>query len=73
MALRGDDRRYRILNYIASYIGFNGYGPSIREIAWNLDSSSTSIQYHVDRLVKDGRLTRQGHMSRTLRLGELCP
>lgn len=43
-----------------------GYPPTRREIAQELEGGVTTVQYHVDKLVEDGRLTRYPRIARGL-------
>jgi repressor LexA len=63
------DRQKRMLEFIQRYTGDNGYPPSIREIGEAADISSTSVvNYNLNRLVDEGYLTRDQNVSRGLRL-----
>lgn len=60
--------RNRIYAYILSYQERGHYAPSVRDICLAMGLKSTStVQGHIDRMVRDGLLSkREGH-SRTLR------
>jgi repressor LexA len=63
------DRQKRMLEFIQRFSGENGYPPSIREIGEAADISSTSVvNYNLNRLVEEGYLTRDQNVSRGLRL-----
>ncbi|OAH61931.1 hypothetical protein [Domibacillus aminovorans] len=63
------ERRQKIFDYICSYIEQNNYSPSVREIGKHVGLVSTStIQWHLDRLRADGYVTWQDGKPRTLRL-----
>jgi repressor LexA len=63
------DRQKRMLDFIQRFTGDNGYPPSIREIGEAADISSTSVvNYNLNRLVEEGFLTRDQNVSRGLRL-----
>jgi repressor LexA len=63
------DRQKRMLEFIQRFTGENGYPPSIREIGEAADISSTSVvNYNLNRLVEEGFLTRDQNVSRGLRL-----
>jgi repressor LexA len=65
------DRQKRMLEFIQRFSGENGYPPSIREIGEAADISSTSVvNYNLNRLVEEGYLTRDQNVSRGLRLTE---
>lgn len=49
--------RKKILKYITAYIQTHGYSPSVREIGEAVGlSSSSSVQNHIQRMIKDGTL-----------------
>jgi repressor LexA len=63
------DRQKRMLEFIQRFTADNGYPPSIREIGDAADISSTSVvNYNLNRLVDEGFLTRDQNVSRGLRL-----
>ena len=63
------DRQKRMLDFIQRFTVDNGYPPSIREIGDAADISSTSVvNYNLNRLVDEGFLTRDQNVSRGLRL-----
>jgi repressor LexA len=63
------DRQKRMLDFIQRFTADNGYPPSIREIGDAADISSTSVvNYNLNRLVDEGFLTRDQNVSRGLRL-----
>jgi repressor LexA len=65
------DRQKRILDFIQRFSADNGYPPSIREIGEAAGISSTSVvNYNLNRLVDEGYLTRDQNVSRGLRLTE---
>ncbi len=65
------DRQKRMLEFIQRFTASNGYPPSIREIGDAADISSTSVvNYNLNRLVDEGFLTRDQNVSRGLRLTE---
>ncbi len=65
------DRQKRILEFIQRFSAENGYPPSIREIGQAAGISSTSVvNYNLNRLVDEGYLTRDQNVSRGLRLTE---
>jgi repressor LexA len=61
-------RREQIVKFIQSYVEANGYAPSRREIADAIDSDVTSIQWHIDILVREGILRRAPGVSRGISL-----
>ena len=60
-------KQLEILEYINEKIELDGRAPSIREIgaAVNLKSTS-SVQYHLDNLVKKGLLSKKANQSRSI-------
>lgn len=63
------DRQRRMLDFILSFSGESGYPPSIREIGRAVDISSTSVvNYNLNRLVEEGYLDRDQNVSRGIRL-----
>lgn len=63
------DRQKRMLDFIQRFTADSGYPPSIREIGEAADISSTSVvNYNLNRLVDEGFLTRDQNVSRGLRL-----
>lgn len=58
-----------IYEFIANHITSVGYAPTIREIAAGVGlSSSSTVQGHIDKLEKDGRITRLKDRSRTIQI-----
>jgi repressor LexA len=58
-----------MLDFIQRFTADSGYPPSIREIGEAADISSTSVvNYNLNRLVEEGFLTRDQNVSRGLRL-----
>ncbi|MFQ5942716.1 MAG: transcriptional repressor LexA [Anaerolineales bacterium] len=65
------DRQIKMLDFIRMFSLQNGYPPSIREIGEAVDISSTSVvNYNLNRLVEQGYLDRDQNVSRGLRLTE---
>jgi repressor LexA len=63
------DRQRRMLSFIQRFTSDNGYPPSIREIGKAVGISSTSVvNYNLNRLVDEGLLDRDQNVSRGLRL-----
>jgi repressor LexA len=64
-------RQRAILEYIQEFLSENGYPPTIREIGAAVGISSTSVvNYNLNRLVAMEYLTREKDVSRGLRLAE---
>ena len=65
------DRQRKILDFIRMFGLQSGYPPSIREIGKAVGISSTSVvNYNLNRLVEQGHLDRDQNVSRGLRLTE---
>jgi repressor LexA len=65
------DRQRRILDYIQQFTVESGYPPSIRQIGKAVGISSTSVvNYNLNRLVEEGYLDRDQNVSRGIRLTE---
>ncbi len=65
------DRQSRMLDYIQDFSTENGYPPSIRQIGAAVGISSTSVvNYNLNRLVEEGYLHRDQNVSRGIRLSE---
>lgn len=63
------DRQRRMLDFIATFTEESGYPPSIREIGKAVNISSTSVvNYNLNRLVEEGYLDRDQNVSRGIRL-----
>jgi repressor LexA len=63
------DRQRRILDHIQDFAVKNGYPPSIRQIGKAVGISSTSVvNYNLNRLVEEGYLDRDQKVSRGIRL-----
>ena len=60
-------KQLEILEYINEKIETDGQAPSIREIAAAVSLRSTSsVQYHLDNLVKKGLLSKKANQSRSI-------
>ncbi|MBN2555601.1 MAG: repressor LexA [Anaerolineales bacterium] len=65
------DRQRKILDYIQDFTLETGYPPSIREIGNAVGITSTSVvNYNLNRLVEEGYLGRDQNISRGIRLTE---
>ena len=61
--------RYGVLIALAAYIQENGYCPSIRELAEELDvRSHSSVHFHLDSLHNEGFLVRRPRKARSWEL-----
>jgi repressor LexA len=58
-----------MLAFIEEFVGDNGYPPTIREIGHACEIPSTSVvNYNLNRLEREGYITREGKVSRGIRL-----
>jgi repressor LexA len=65
------ERQSRMLDFIHKFSTESGYPPSIREIGKAVGISSTSVvNYNLNRLVESGYLDRDQNVSRGIRLTE---
>lgn len=71
------DRQKEILDFIEDFVRENGYPPAIRDIQRGLKISSTSVvAYNLNALKDKGLLSRNGKVSRGIRLtsrGDAAP
>ena len=62
-------RRREILDFISETIQERGYPPTVREIGAEIGlKSSSSVHYHLKTLEKKGFITRDGSLTRALRV-----
>jgi repressor LexA len=65
------ERQRRMLEFIEKFSNQSGYPPSIREIGKAVGISSTSVvNYNLNRLVDEGYLDRDQNVSRGIRITE---
>jgi len=65
------ERQRNMMDFIEKFSTESGYPPSIREIGKAVGISSTSVvNYNLNRLVEEGYLDRDQHVSRGIRLTE---
>jgi repressor LexA len=63
------DKQQRILQFIEDFIEEHDYPPTVRDIQYGCDISSTSVvKYNLDRLSEGGYLSRDSEVSRGLAL-----
>jgi len=63
--------RLRILNFIRNFLQERGYAPTVRDIAKGCGISTSSVvQYHLNRLEKGGYIHRDPEVFRSIRLAE---
>jgi repressor LexA len=64
-------RRRQILDFITTTIEERGYPPTVREIGAEIGlKSSSSVHYHLRVLEEEGYLTRDGSLTRALRVSD---
>lgn len=67
-------RQQAMLEFITGFIEESGYPPTIREIGKACGISSTSVvNYNLNKLERDGYLARDREVSRGLRLSDALP
>jgi SOS-response transcriptional repressor LexA len=54
------------LSYIVSYKDAWGVAPSVRNIAGSMNRSTSTVQYQLDKLEAEGKITRFQHMARSI-------
>jgi len=60
-------KQIEILDYINTKLEIDGQSPSIREIAAAVNLKSTSsVQHHLDNLIKKGLLSKRANLSRSI-------
>ncbi|MEN6482624.1 MAG: transcriptional repressor LexA [Anaerolineaceae bacterium] len=63
------ERHRKIMEYLTTFIDENGYSPSIRQIGDSINVKSTSlVDYYLNQLEEQGYLSREGHISRSIRV-----
>ena len=68
------ERHKKILTFLSQFQDNNGYSPSIREIGDSINVKSTSlVDYYLNQLEEMGFITREGHVSRSIRLLKPLP
>ena len=68
------DKQKNILNFINIFVEKNGYAPSVREICAGVGLKSTStVQYHLEKLINSGYLQKNYKKSRALILNSQIP
>jgi SOS-response transcriptional repressor LexA len=60
--------RANILRFITTYIGRNGYGPTVREIAAGVGTVPSNVQRHVVALARAGKIVKRWRRARSIRL-----
>ncbi len=66
---RGAEKRDAIIAFVGRFVAEHGYSPSVREIAAACGVKSPSVaEFHVERLARDGRISRRPGIARSIRL-----
>ena len=64
-------KQQRILTFVSEFIAERGYPPTVRDIQFGCDISSTSVvDYNLNILVQQGHLRRDAEVSRGIGLNE---
>lgn len=59
----------KVYQFIKNYIEENGFSPSVRELCQGVGFSSTATaQYHIKKLISEGKITLSGAKNRTITL-----
>jgi SOS-response transcriptional repressor LexA len=67
-------KQQAILDYIRDHLELHGYPPTVREAGKHVGISSTSVvNYHLDALVRAGRISRAFGISRGIDLVDTVP
>ena len=57
----------KILGFIIDWVAARGFPPTVREISKAFGWTTTAnVQQHIERMQRDGLVTRQSGMARTL-------
>ena len=68
------DKTQQTYEFIVSFMERNNYPPTVREICSNLNLDSTSSAvYHLKKLEKMGKITRDGNKNRAIELTDRQP
>jgi repressor LexA len=63
------ERHRRIMEFLTAFQEQNGYSPSIRQIGDHISVKSTSlVDYYLNQLEQMGYITREGRVSRSIRV-----
>lgn len=63
------ERHRKIMHFLSKFQGQNGYSPSIRQIGEAIGVKSTSlVDYYLKQLEEMGKIERDAHVSRSIRL-----
>ncbi len=60
MSEAGDEVRERMMGFIEAHLTQHGYFPTLRQVGAGVGLSSTNtVDHHLSRLVKEGRLIKR--------------
>lgn len=69
MTRQRNDRADMVVDAIREFSSQHGYPPSVRDLVALTGLASTgAVQYHLDGLVAEGRVARDPHINRSLRV-----
>lgn len=68
---RGEQQRRKITQFVTDFTQRHGYGTSVREIGKGVGLAPTTVQYHVEELIKAGKLRRAPGKARTIQPADL--
>lgn len=71
--MANDGTMEAIFKFICEYSALYGYGPSLREIATACFMSKPNVYRYLDRLERDGRITRDPGRARSINIVTPCP
>ena len=64
-------RRQDILDFISNFVEDKGYAPTVRDIMWGCNISSTAVvQHHLKILEREGYISRDPEVSRSITLAD---
>jgi repressor LexA len=60
--------RQRILDFISDFLAAHHYPPTVAEIATGTGKVKSVVQHHLNRLERDGQITRTRRSPRSIKL-----
>ena len=66
MTFRGTNAKEMILATIEDFKNERGYAPTVREIGHLTHYSPSAVQYHLDAMERDGILSRDRNIARSI-------
>ena len=61
-------RQTEVLEFVRSYVGQNGYSPSVRNVAEQFGMAINSAVGHLDALERKGAIARTPGVARSIRI-----